>query len=45
MGHTGSDGRASLSQATIVVGALLAMFVFYLVVNNRVSTYAAVVGL
>lgn len=34
-----------MSQATIVVGALLAMFVVYLVVNNRVPAYAAVVGL
>jgi hypothetical protein len=34
-----------MSQGTILVGALLAMFVFYLIVNNRVAAYTAVIGL
>jgi hypothetical protein len=32
-----------VSQATIVVGALMAMFVVYLAVNNRLGTYLAIV--
>jgi hypothetical protein len=34
-----------LSQAVVVVGALLAAFVAWLAINGRLATYAAVVGL
>jgi hypothetical protein len=32
-----------MSQATLLVGALLAMFVVYLAVNQRLGTYLAIV--
>jgi hypothetical protein len=34
-----------VSQGTILVGALLAMFAVFLLVNNRVPTYLSVIGL
>jgi hypothetical protein len=34
-----------MSQATVVVGALLAMFAIYLIANGRAPAYLSVVGL
>jgi hypothetical protein len=34
-----------VSQSTILVGGLFAMFVVYLLVNNRAATYLAIMGL
>jgi hypothetical protein len=34
-----------MNQSTIVVGALLAGFVMFLAVNNRLGVYASIVGL
>jgi hypothetical protein len=47
MGNAGASCRIALivSTSTVVVAALLAGFVAYLAVNQRLSVYAAIVGL